>query len=206
MEKELYFAQIEKQRQTLYEQMHSEHLKREIEINEYLDKALDLESQPQPSTSGQLKMIDELDEGNGTDDEHFEMPLPPLPSPSSFSKSSAGVSGQTSIIDNEAVDNKTPSICSVKLEDETPKIENNSSSLFKFPPVQSTSRQFDPSPPIPPRIFSTPLTPIVMLTDDYKNNANNNSLSGEQENVSASLTEPEVVDLKGSKIILESDL
>jgi hypothetical protein len=170
MEQKNFLAEMERHRWQLYEKMQADHLKREKEITEYLTK-----HQAQPSTSsGPLNLIDaanvvdDADGGDSTDDEFFEMPLPPLP------MKSPTVSGQTSIIDNEAVESKTPT---ARIE-ETPKVGNAEhifSTHFKFPPSptrdppplpleNSTHITFRPSlppppPPPPPRQTSISSSP-----------------------------------------------
>jgi hypothetical protein len=135
-ERQLQFAKVEQQRLTLYEKMQADDQKRAKEIDDYLENALKAEDMHAPP---QLKMIDELD-GDETDDEFFEMPLPPLPAE------------QTSVIDNETV-----ATASARVQ-ETPKIEN----AFVFPPVPLRHRppplQINPlPPPIPQRSFSASL-------------------------------------------------
>jgi hypothetical protein len=135
-ERQLQFAKVEQQRLTLYEKMQADDQKRAKEIDEYLENALKAEDM---HATPQLKMIDELD-GDETDDEFFEMPLPPLPAE------------QTSVIDNETV-----ATASARVQ-ETPKIEN----AFVFPRVPLRHRppplQINPlPPPIPQRSFSASL-------------------------------------------------
>jgi len=121
--------------------MQKDYEKREKEIHEYLDNKL--REEERPSTSGLSKKIDapkilNLDSDEGTDDEFFEMPLPPVPSKSPRS----AVSGQLSIIDNEAMNMDSPSVKSARFT--TPKLQNISSS-FKFP---SPPKRFAPPPPL----------------------------------------------------------
>lgn len=138
----LHFEEVEKERQNILDKMQKDYEKREKEIHEYLDNKLRKEERP--STSGlSPKKIDvpnilNLDSDEGTDDEFFEMPLPPIPSKSPRS----AVSGQLSIIDNEAIDMDTPSVKSARFT--TPKLQNISSS-FKFP---SPPTRYAPPPPL----------------------------------------------------------
>ncbi|KAL7028071.1 hypothetical protein ACKWTF_005711 [Chironomus riparius] len=121
--------------------MQKDYARREKEIHEYLDNKL--REEERPSTSGLSKKIDvqnilNLDSDEGTDDEFFEMPLPPIP----FKSPRSAISGQLSIIDNEAMDIDTPSVKSARFT--TPKLQNISTS-FKFP---SPPTRFAPPPPL----------------------------------------------------------
>ncbi|KAG5681352.1 hypothetical protein PVAND_010796 [Polypedilum vanderplanki] len=187
-EKEMQFAKIEQQRLTLYEKMRIEDEKREKEINEYLEKAL-LDEDLKATASNELNK-DEFD-GDETDDEFFEMPLPPLPL-------TTPDSAQTSIIDNEAIE--TPL---VKIE-ETPKIENS----FAFPPLRQRriapppplNFQLNSPPPIPPRSFSASLpSPSYNATADVLLSSEQQQQLEESESIN-----PVIIEIKPHKV-LESD-
>lgn len=172
-EKEIYFAELETQRQKIYSKMYDEHHQKEIEIEAYLEERaekLDAVNPLQSCVTDEVVQIDHRD-GDSTDDEFFEMPLPPVPLETSSPRS-----GQISITDNEEL----PSVTSSELPvvDETPKVDNVG---FRFPPQptrpaplpplfmpqprpirtapQIIKKPFDPSsppPPIPPRPSSIP--------------------------------------------------
>lgn len=148
MQEKEYFAEMEKHRRLLYNKMQAEHQKREKEISELLDRKL-LDEKPSTSSGGgynhaQFNMInvDNVDDGDLTDDEFFEEPLPPLP-----------LSGQTSITDNEIVEAKTPS---AKVQ-ETPKVDNFQN--FKFPPKPTRAPPLPPLQIPPQTTFLPPLPP-----------------------------------------------
>lgn len=169
-----YFAEMEKHRRMLYEKMQAEHRQKENEILAMLSR----HEQPSTSNGGgnnyaQFNMIDVVkasvvDDADLTDDEFFEMPLPPLPEQSPQSPTA---SAQTSIVDNEIIEVKNPT---VKTE-ETPKVENvDESNKFNFPlkpkrapppPPLHIPSQPNFLPPLPPRPnTASPQTtyPIVM--------------------------------------------
>jgi hypothetical protein len=166
-EKEIHFAAMEEQRQKIYQKLYEEHHRKEIEIAELFDEkdTKHNESQSQPNQI-QSKVIDGVAEcdqhGDSTDDEFFEMPLPPLPE-------SPPKTGKLSIIDNaEAV----PVTASVQ---ETPKVDNVLS-RFKFPPSPTgkapsppTKKKYHASslPPVPPRpsSISPPNSPKTESTE-----------------------------------------
>lgn len=136
-QKEFRFSQVEKERQRIFEEMQKENELREREIFDNKLKA-----DEKPSTSGMSKMIDvpdvlHINSDDETDDEFFELPLPPIPIKT---PPRSAESGQISIIDNEAVD--SPSVKSVRFE--TPKIQNIRSS-FQFP---SPPTRYAPPPPL----------------------------------------------------------
>lgn len=169
-EKEIYFEEMEKERQQIYQKLYDEHHRREIEIAElFVDdrdgKFKDLQSPPNQIQSKLIDGVANIDhQGDSTDDEFFEMPLPPLPQCSSSPKSE-----KLSIIDNEEV---SPSTARIQ---ETPKVSNVTAS-FKFPPSPtrkapspSIKTSFDSSslPPVPPRpsSISPPNSPKSEKTD-----------------------------------------
>ncbi len=160
---------MERHRRNLYEKMQAEHEKKEEEILEYLNR----HEKEQPSTSSgvvgnksdaKATLIDVVDEGDLTDDEYFEMPLPPLP-PDAKSPTE---SGQISITDNEAVAVKTPI---ENIEKTTPKIENEDSVPTRVAPPPPL---FIPSsfylPPLPPRPKTkSPESPFPVVLNAEKN-------------------------------------
>lgn len=130
-EKEIYFAELEEQRQKIYESMYNDQVREEIEIIKNLEKQRDIDGVPQiPSNQIPSNVIDDdkniekIDHGDETDDEFFEMPLPPVPmiSPNS---------GKLSIIDNEGVSPSTSFLAATTSIQETPKM-NNSGNVFIF--------------------------------------------------------------------------
>lgn len=167
-EEEIRFAELEAQRQKIYSKMYDEHHQKEIEIAAHLEK---LEAENPALT--EVVQIDH--HGDSTDDEFFEMPLPPVPAVGT----SSPTSGQVSITDNEELPSITPSTS--KVED-TPKVDNAG---FRFPPQPTRpaplpplhipkpqptraapappKKYFDPTslPPVPPRpsSASTQTTP-----------------------------------------------
>lgn len=166
------FAEMEKHRWQLYQKMQADHLNREDRIEKFLAK------QEQPSTSTTMggsnsaplvliDVSDAVDSGDSTDDEFFERPLPPLPI------TSPTVSEQTSIIDNEAINPKTPSSSTnIGKIEETPKVGNNEhvSTRFKYPsqpnrappppPLQIPSEISNFLPPLPPRPITNISPPL----------------------------------------------
>lgn len=144
-EKEICFAELEKERQRIIDKMYHDHQQKEIEIVKYLgEQEAKLAAQsPRPNQiqsnaiDGDFK-VEQIDHGDSTDDEFFERPLPPIPSPPSLK------SGQLSIIDNEKISSQTSRIIQ-----ETPKVENTSS-IFIFPEV-----------PIRPLLPHSPTQPTV---------------------------------------------
>lgn len=177
-EKEIYFAELEQQRQKIYSKMYDDQHQKEIEIVKHLaeqeEKLIDSELQ---ANQIQSKLIDggeknvQIDhDGDSTDDEFFEMPLPPVPTASPKS-------GKLSIFDNEGVMPSAPSTSKIQ---DTPKVDNISSA-FTFPPIsnhpltiplQQSQREwrFDPLPlpPVPPRpaSLSSPGSPKSKTTDN----------------------------------------
>lgn len=147
-ENEIYFAELEKQRQKIYDKMYKDHQTKEIEINEYLrlqegnPNALQLfPNQIFVNEIDGLKkaaMNDHHDDS--TDDEFFEMPLPPIPS---------SPTEKCSLDGNENV--SPTSLLTAKIE-ETPKVENTSS-IFNF------SQPFKAAPPTQSDLDSSPITP-----------------------------------------------
>lgn len=148
-EKEIYFAEMEKQRQQIYQKLYEEHHRREIEIAELFDeqdgKRNDSQSRPNQIQSKLIDGVAHIDhQGDSTDDEFFEMPLPPLPQ-------SSPKSGKLSIIDNEEI---SPSTSIVQ---ETPKVDNITNS-FKFPPPPSRK---PPTPPVAKTFVASSLPPVL---------------------------------------------
>lgn len=167
-EKEIYFAELEKQRQKIYQQLYAEHHRKEIEIAELIDERRyerlnDPQSQPNQIQSNVIDGVVKIDHhGDSTDEEFFEMPLPPLPP-------SSPKSGKLSIIDNEEVPFSTSQA------QNTPKVSNITSS-FKFPPSPTrkapslpikTNFSSSSLPPVPPRpsSISPPQSPKTKITD-----------------------------------------
>jgi hypothetical protein len=151
-ERESLLAQLEEKRKTMYEKIQAEHRQREKEISEYFERQeKQFKEEELKASTSQSKSI-EIG-GDSTDDEFFEMPLPPLPASEE----------QMSVIDNEAVGRQS----SVTKFHGTPKIENVSP-LFQYPPPHLSSTippqtrmtddslkmKFDPLslPPVPPRL------------------------------------------------------
>lgn len=147
-EKEIYFAEVEKQRQQIYEKMYRDHAAKEIEINEHLkereDKLNDLQVWPNQilvnEIDGLTKAAENVHHDDSTDDEFFEMPLPPIPT---------SPNERTSIDENEDISAK---ISLTAVIHETPKVDNTSS-VFLFP---SPTR---PAPPIPFTLMNPPAKP-----------------------------------------------
>lgn len=140
-QKLMHFEELDRERQKILDKIQRDRNETEKKINEYLENRLNEE--PRPSTSGTYNPrnisapnIIHIDSDVETDDEFFEMPLPPIPTKSPRSVVSTG---QISIIDNEAVGLDSPS--SKWTYFETPKIQNKSES-FRFP------SRFAPPPPI----------------------------------------------------------
>lgn len=175
LEKEIYFAELEAERQRIVDKMNHENQQKEIEIVKYLDE-------PAQSSSNQIQSnaidgdfkVEQIDPGDSTDDEFFERPLPPVPSPPSLK------SGQLSIIDNETISSQTSRIIQ-----ETPKVENTSS-IFNFPEAP-TRPLLPPFPPRPPSL-SPPRTPTTQATDNDQRYS----------------TQPTIIDLT-PKPLLQSD-
>lgn len=137
-EKEIYFAELEKQRQQIVDKMYHDHQQKEIEIVKYLDEQE--EKLAQSSTNriqsnaidGDFK-VEQIDHhGDSTDDEFFEMPLPPVPTTPSPK------SGKLSIIENENVSAQTLAI------EATPKIENTLN-IFNFPEAPAVPLSSQPT-------------------------------------------------------------
>lgn len=166
-EREIHFAAMEEQRQKIYQKLYEEHHRKEIEIAESFDekdaKLNDSQSQPNRIQSIVIDGVAQFDQhGDSTDDEFFEMPLPPLPE-------SPPKTGKTSIVDNESA------VPSSAMAHETPKIDNGTS-RFKFPPSPTRKapsppekKKFDAStlPPVPPRpsSISPPHSPATEQAD-----------------------------------------
>lgn len=203
-EEKTYLAEMEKHRRQLYEKMQAEHRKRENEILGELNRQeLKLLLQ-QPSTSSgvggnnhaQFNVIDAanvdaVDDGDLTDDEFFEMPLPALPA-----QSPTAVSGQTSITDNEGIEAKTPSA----IVYETPKAENvEHSQLFRFPSIPTRA---PPPPPlqIPPQ--PTYLPPLPPRPNAASPSASSFPIVMNQNRIS---THPTIIDVTPNSM-LESEL
>lgn len=188
-----YFAEMERHRRHLYEKMQAEHRQKEKEILKMLN------SHEQPSTSSggnnhaQFNLIDAVDDGDLTDDEFFEMPLPPLPAQSP--PQSPLMSGQTSIVDNEIIETPSPTV----FIQETPKVENvEFPKYIKFPPKP---KRLPPLPPLhiqPQSSFLPPLPPrpnTASPETSYSIVMNPNRLS----------THPTIIDVT-PKSMLESEL
>lgn len=150
-EKEIHFAELEKQRQQIYQQLYDDHHRKEIEIDEMFNEKNDAKSQSNQIQSNLIDGIAQIDhQGDSTDDEFFEMPLPPLPP-------SSPKIGNLSIDDNE-------SVLSLAIQ-QTPKVINTTRS-FKFPPSPTRKAPSPPPsspPPIPPRPSSA--SPTNEATD-----------------------------------------
>lgn len=187
-EKEIHFTAMEEQRNKIYQKLYEEHHRKEIEIAELFDekdaKHNDSQSQPNQIQSKVIDGVAQFDHGDSTDDEFFEMPLPPLPQ-------TPPRTGKLSIIDNE-------SVVPVTGVHETPKIDNISSK-FKFPPsptgkppsppVKIKSPASPVLPPIPPRpsSISPPPSPKIEQTD-------------QQDSV-----QPVIIDITPKSLLLQSD-
>lgn len=148
-EKEIHFAAMEEQRQKIYQNLYEEHHRKEIEIAELFDEKDNSKSRPNQIQSNVIDELAKIDQhGDSTDDEFFEMPLPPIPQ-------SPPRTGKLSIVDNAEVAAVTASV------QETPKV-NNLPNKFKFP-LPLGKKKFDASilPPIPPRpsSISPPTSP-----------------------------------------------
>jgi hypothetical protein len=123
--KQEQFSEIEKERLKIYQKLQKDYAQKEKQIDEYLEIELRNEknSSPQPSTSmlNKRKIIaNQHDNEDETDDEFFEMPLPPIPV-----KSLAFSTSQISIIDNEAIKNALPN------DDENQSHENDDDKIDK---------------------------------------------------------------------------
>lgn len=123
-EKEIYFAELEERRQKLYEDMYENQHREEIETLKHLEQGkivgvTQIRSNQIPSNViDDEKMLEKIDHGDETDDEFFELPLPPVPA--FFPKNV-----KLSITDNEGISPTTSFI------QETPKVSNNIS-VFNF--------------------------------------------------------------------------
>lgn len=183
MEQEALLAELEKQRLTIYQQMYDEHHQKEMEFfeerEEKLNDSIDVQSNVIDAKAKVLH-IDQRDDS--TDDEFFEMPLPPVPLPSPMS-------GKLSIIENEDIPlSATPSTLKIN---ETPKVSNNDSS-FKYPEQPTRPA---PSPPVK-KSFSPPL-PTVPPRPKSLSPPNSPKIDGDA-------NQPLVVDLT-PKSLLQSD-
>lgn len=210
MNQENAFAEMEKHRWLLYQKMQADHLKRESKIEKYLEK------QEQPSTSSMgghnrldlMNVNDAVDSGgDSTDDEFFERPLSPMPI------KSPTASDQTSIIDNEAINPKTPSSStSFGKVEETPKVENNEhvSTRFKYPSMPSRA---PPPPPLQiPSEISNFVPPLSSRSTTTISPSSSLSTSSSMEiihpvfmNPNRISTHPVIIDIT-PKSLLESEL
>jgi hypothetical protein len=184
-----YFAEMERHRRKLYERMQAEHRQKEKAILEMLSR----HEQPSTSSGGgsnhaqfnliDVANVDAVDDGDLTDDEFFEMPLPPIPQ-------SPAASGQISIIDNEEIEAKTPKV------QETPKVEN-----VEFP----RDFQFPPKP-----MRAAPPPPLYIPTQPNILRPRSNTASPETTypivmNPNRISTHPTIIDVT-PKSMLESEL
>lgn len=134
-EKEIYFAELEKERQQIYENMYGEQQRMEIDSVKYLEEHRPEIVDTSQFRSNQIpsnviddeKRIEKIYQGdeNETDDEFFEMPLPPVPAISPKS-------GKLSITDNEGISVSPSTSIPTSTSQETPKA-NNIDSVFSFP-------------------------------------------------------------------------
>lgn len=201
-EQEIYFAELEQERQKIYSKMYDDQHQKEIEIVKYLAEQEEKQSNsPLQANLIQSMLIDgrekpvQIDHHNGdsTDDEFFEMPLPALPTPSPKSS-------KLSIFDNEGVLPSAPPTSKIQ---DTPKIDNITST-FTFPPISNHSAptpstqtprewKFDPLslPHVPPR-------PPSLSSPSF-------SKSRTTENDQRDSTQPVIVDLTPRPPLLQSD-
>ena len=147
-EKEIHFSAMEEQRQKIYQNLYEEHHRKEIEIAELFDEKDNSKSRHNQIQSNVIDELAKIDhQGDSTDDEFFEMPLPSTPQ-------SPPRTGKLSIVDNSEV-------VALTAVQETPKV-NNVSNKFKFP-LPLGKKKFDAStlPPVPPRpsSISPPISP-----------------------------------------------
>lgn len=159
-EKRLYFAELEEQRQKILQKMYADQHQRELEIYEYLEqqeKELDKQFpslhkpniHPNVTTDGINR--EKIDHGDSTDEELFEMPLPPIPNSPISTKS-----GQASIIDNEQTPQQNSPLMPMSIE--TPKLQNVSV-RFRFPPKVNYPA---PPPPIIVKANDPPSLPATV--------------------------------------------
>lgn len=207
-EKEMYFAELERERQEIVERMYGDDRRKEIEIVKYLEEREKLDASPNQIQSNVIdvdKKLEQIDHhGDSTDDEFFEMPLPPVPSTSSPQ------SGKLSITDNEKI---SPSTARIQ---ETPKVDNTIN-VFNFPPQPTRPAPPPPGikglnplplPPVPPRPSSAspPISPPCSPKpeNDPQNSMQPVDAIPKPESLQRESKQPIVVDVT-PKALLQSD-
>lgn len=130
-EQEVYFTELEKERQRIYEKMYGEQRIEEFEPATKLEQINVFQFASNPISTNKIdheKQNIKNDHDDETDEEFFEMPLPPVPTVERENES-------LSITDNEGTLSPTPTI-STSIFQETPKV-NNIRRSFNFSPLES---------------------------------------------------------------------
>ena len=130
-EQEVYFTELEKERQKIYEKLYGVQKPAEFEPAKNLEQINVLHFSSNPISSNKIdhekeNIKNDLD--NETDEEFFEMPLPPVPI--------VEENESLSVTDNEGTFSLTPTI-STSILRETPKV-NNIRCSFNFSPLESS--------------------------------------------------------------------
>lgn len=202
IEQEAFYDELQRERARIQR----ENLEKKVEIEKYLDEAMKkidfiptVEIQSNVMEKGKGEKIEVIvvkkgdAEGESTDDEFFEMPLPPTPavSPCSISQNSLK-SEKSSIVNNDDISVISPTN---PISYDTPKIDNHQI-MFRYPdpprrrppPPPNNSKiikdetkikkKFDLSnlPPVPPRKSSSslssssnPASPRVVISSAESN-------------------------------------
>lgn len=111
----MFSAELERERQRILDKT----LRKENEIAKYLEEE---ELKSSSKFSGTNEKPNVVDHGDSTDDEFFELPLPPIP---------VVLSGASSIIENDQYIESHPA----------PSTSNTNKSKFSWPPVAENTRE-----------------------------------------------------------------
>jgi hypothetical protein len=186
-EQEAHFAELRRERARIQQEQQRE---KEVEVEKYLDEEMEkidssnVKVQSIVMEKGKGEIIDVIvvnpgvhdDEGELTDDEFFELPLPPTPSrPSSYSPIvTSAKSEKSSIVNNDEISLASSPSSFNPISYDTPKIDNHQI-MFKFPP--------SPRRPPPP-----PPTTVNLITNQFNDDNKKKNLKEAKEKRNLDLT------------------